>query len=91
MTDPDISVPMGYVAQIYANVPGAKAVDTSGFRYFVPCDAKINLKLSFGGRAFVLDPRDGIVQEGATCFGGVRGTTGPFYKVGANFMRNVYT
>jgi hypothetical protein len=87
----DITISSPDAAAFYSKVPGAHATDSTNTRYFVPCDAVIRLSLTFGGREFVMDPRDGVVQEGPFCYGGIRGGGDDLMKVGANFLRNVYT
>jgi len=48
-------IPQADAAAIHAAIPGARA---SGQGFTVPCDTTAKVALSFGGKAFEIDPRD---------------------------------
>jgi len=88
---PKITLPSEAVSRLYSQVAQATVSSDNANRYTVPCDAKIQMTMTFGGKDFAVDPRDAITQEGSTCFGVVEIEDGPIYKFGSPFMRNVYT
>ncbi|KAL4245319.1 peptidase A1 family protein [Abortiporus biennis] len=88
------------VANIYSNIPNAQASDTSGpGMYTFPCNAVPTISLTFGGKAFNIDPtilNMGTVSPGSDrCVSGLVASQSSddmkFWIVGDVFLRNVYT
>jgi len=77
--------------QIYSNTPGAKPI--SATEWSIPCNSTFPIQLTFGGVPFTIVDRDTIIHTTyGTCTGVVTGgATETGGKVGAPFMRNVYT
>ena len=96
-TDPNVELPADAVQQLYSKISNSAVAPDNSNRYTVPCNAKIQLTMVFGGRNFTMDPRDAITNENGTCYGTVQATvqanssSGNLYKIGSPFMRNVYT
>jgi hypothetical protein len=78
---------------LYSKISNAAVSPSNSNRYTVPCNAKIQLTMVFGGRNFTMDPRDAITNENGTCYGTVQAnsSSGNLYRIGSPFMRNVYT
>jgi hypothetical protein len=76
--------------QIYSNTPGAQPISTT--QWSIPCNSTFPITLTFGGVPFTIVGRDTIIRQAyGTCTGVVTGGATTFGKVGAPFMRNVYT
>jgi len=76
--------------QIYSNTPGAKSI--SATQWSIPCKSTFPITLTFAGVPFTIVGRDTVVlQSYGTCTGVVTGGATTIGKVGAPFMRNVYT
>ena len=77
--------------QIYSGTPGAQAI--SNTEWSIPCNSMFPISLTFGGKLFTINERDTILrQSSGTCTGVVTGgATQAIGKVGAPFLRNVYT
>jgi len=100
-----IGGPTQDVAAIYAAVPGAAPIDTESGFYSFPCNTKVEISLSFGGKLWPINSADmnlGRVSTGSTqCVGGifdlslgsniVSGGGNPNWVVGATFLKNVYS
>lgn len=86
-----ISLPTYAVSALYSKVSKAAISSNNPSRYTVPCDSKIQVKITFGGKEFSLDPRDAITKEGDTCYGTIEIGQGSIFKIGSPFLRNVYT
>ena len=89
--DPTIRLPADAVKRLYGQVAQAAVAAGDPNRYTVPCDAKIQIKMTFGGKEFSIDPRDAITKEGDKCYGTVEIAEGQIFKIGSPFLRNVYT
>ena len=90
-TDSGIQVGNAVARQIYSGIPGAQAI--SDTTWSIPCNSTFPISLTFGDIPFLMTERDTIVQQTyGTCTGVVTGgATQAIGKVGAPFMRNVYT
>jgi hypothetical protein len=89
-TDTGIQVTDDVAFQIYSNTPGAKSI--SATQWSIPCNSTFPITLTFAGVPFTIVERDTIVlQSYGTCTGVVTGGATTIGKVGAPFMRNVYT
>jgi len=88
---PTIQIPDGAAALLYSKISKAAVSSSNPNRYTVPCNANIQLTLTFGGKNFTMNSRDGVLNENGTCYGVVEATSGNLYKIGSPFMRNVYT
>jgi Eukaryotic aspartyl protease len=77
--------------QIYSGTPGAQAI--SDTEWSIPCNSVFPISLTFGGKPFTITERDTIIQQSSgLCTGVVTGgATQAIGKVGAPFLRNVYT
>jgi len=76
--------------KVYAGIPGAKEI--ANFRWSLPCDSAFPITLTFAGKPFTISERDTIVkEEDGTCTGVVTGGAKEIGKIGAPFLRNVYT
>lgn len=92
-----ILAPARQVQALYAAIPGSKNAGTSvgsGFWTF-PCSATPTVSLSFGGKAFGIDP--GLFNLGRVdnnsgdCVGAVVGSSFGFWVVGDTFLQGVYS
>ena len=90
-TDSVIQVSDVIANQIYSNTTGAQPI--SATQWSIPCNATFPIQLTFGGTPFTILERDTIIHTSyGTCIGVVTGgATAAGGKVGAPFMRNVYT
>jgi hypothetical protein len=90
-TDNGIQVTNDVARQIYSGTPGAQVI--SDTQWSIPCDSKLPISLTFGGKLFMINERDTILQPTpGVCIGVVTGgATQAIGKVGAPFLRNVYT
>jgi len=86
-----ITVPATIASTVYGTVPGATAVSDS--QWSIPCNSSFPLTLTFGGKPFNLNERDTIRKDSSSgiCYGAIQAGPGAIYKVGAPFLRNVYT
>jgi len=76
--------------QIYSGTAGAKPI--SATEWSIPCNATFPITLTFAGTAFTISNRDTVVRQSyGTCTGVVTGGATGIGKVGAPFMRTVYT
>lgn len=50
-------LPQAVVQKIHDDIPGAQGPDDAG-EFLVPCDTTAVVSITFGGRAFDIDPRD---------------------------------
>ena len=89
--DTGIQVTNEVASQIYAGTPGAQAI--SDTEWSIPCGSTFPISLTFGGKLFMITERDSILQPTpGVCTGIVTGgATQAIGKVGAPFLRNVYT
>jgi len=88
--DSDIQVTTDTARQIYSGIPGSQAISNTSWS--LPCNSTFPLTLTFAGRPFTMYERDTIVkQANGTCTGVVTGGAQMIGKVGAPFLRNVYT
>ncbi|PVF99188.1 acid protease [Serendipita vermifera] len=97
---PFISIPTNSADFLYGLIPGASkapsdvphsGLDVGNTRYIVPCNATLTFVLTFGGTKYVMNARDGIMQEGNRCFGSIEAHDAAYYRIGSPFLRNVYT
>ena len=90
-TDTGIQVTNDVAHQIYSGTPGAKAI--SDTEWSIPCGSTFPISLTFAGKPFTITERDTIIQQSSGICTGVitGGATQAIGKVGAPFMRNVYT
>lgn len=96
-----IQGPSASVAQLYANIPGAKPMTDPGMLgyYTFPCSqvTNISLSLQFGGVAYAVNPVDMVrTRTGDLCTGSimafnVSSSSRFHWIVGATFLKNVYT
>jgi hypothetical protein len=85
-----IQLTTAQASQIYAVIPGSQALSSN--TWSLPCSSSFPITLTFGGKAFTLSERDTIVKlSNGSCQGVVTGGAQTVGKVGAPFMRNVYT
>jgi hypothetical protein len=85
-----IQLTTAQASQIYAAVPGSQALSSN--TWSLPCSSSFPITLTFGGKAFTLSERDTVVKlSNGSCQGVVTGGAQTVGKVGAPFMRNVYT
>ncbi|KIK00701.1 hypothetical protein K443DRAFT_597494 [Laccaria amethystina LaAM-08-1] len=85
-----IQITSSAAAQLYAGIPGSQAISSTLFS--LPCSSKFPITLTFGGTPFTINERDTIVKQAdGSCTGVVTGGATTIGKVGAPFMRNVYT
>jgi len=90
MYHPTIQVTTDVARQIYSNTPGAKPI--SDTQWSIPCNSTFPITLTFAGKPFTIVGSDTIVKTAyGTCTGVVTGGATTFGKVGAPFMRSVYT
>jgi hypothetical protein len=93
-----IVAPSAQVSKFYAAIPGSKDVSKTvgpGF-YSFPCSATERVSLTFGGKAFSVEPslfNLGRVSQGSQdCVGAIVGTSRiSFWVVGDTFLQNVYS
>jgi hypothetical protein len=95
-----IIAPVKDADALHKLIPGAKADGHGG--YTVPCDTKMQVTLTFGGKAFPIDPRDlsefGPVDSNkpnGACVSAISGDTGGDdsahqWLLGDTFLKNVY-
>jgi len=89
-TDTSIQVTNDVARQIYAGTPGAQAI--SDTLWSIPCNSTFQITLTFAGKPFTIDERDTILKGPyGTCTGVITGGATGIGKVGAPFLRNVYT
>ena len=90
-TDTGIQLTNDVARQIYSGTPGAQAI--SDTQWSIPCNSTFPISLTFGGKLFMVTERDTILRPSpGVCIGVVTGgTTQAIGKVGAPFLRNVYT
>jgi hypothetical protein len=86
-----IQVTNAVARDIYSGVQGARAISETSWS--LPCNSTFPITLTFGGIPFTISERDTIIQQSyGTCTGVVTGGATPeIGKVGAPFLRNVYT
>ncbi|KAJ7086071.1 acid protease [Mycena belliarum] len=87
-------VPADDAAAIHAQIPGAKL--TNG-HYTVPCDTTASVALTFGGKAFTIDPKDLVFAGNGRTSGDCTSGIGAFsdannnqWLVGDSFLKSVY-
>lgn len=86
----DIQITSDAATQLYAGVPGSQAI--SNAHWSIPCTSKFPITLTFSGTPFTINERDTIVKQAdGSCIGVVSGGAQLIGRVGAPFMRNVYT
>ncbi|KAI0785249.1 aspartic peptidase domain-containing protein [Abortiporus biennis] len=85
------------VQKFYASIPGSKDASSiigEGF-YTVPCDSIPVVRMSFGGRSFVVSKDlfniGQVDDESEDCLGGIVGSGLSFWVIGDVFLQNVYT
>ena len=89
-TDTSIQVTNDVARQIYAGTPGAQAI--SDTLWSIPCNSTFQITLTFAGKPITIDERDTILKGPyGTCTGVITGGATGIGKVGAPFLRNVYT
>ncbi|KAF8627813.1 hypothetical protein AX15_004238 [Amanita polypyramis BW_CC] len=99
-----IGGPSADVQAIYNAIPGSQVVQNSGGLYAIPCDTKVNVTMSFGGRSWTINPADMLVSQvplSNNCIGGIfdltmgsnipPGPGNPSWVVGDTFLKNVYS
>ncbi|KDR84537.1 hypothetical protein GALMADRAFT_55645 [Galerina marginata CBS 339.88] len=75
---------------IYSGIPNSQPI--SNTLWALPCNSTFPITLTFAGRPFMINERDTIVKQAdGTCTGAVTGGAQDIGKVGAPFLRNVYT
>jgi len=90
--------PSNAIAAIYADIPGsvAQSGDYSGY-YTYPCDAAVNITLSFGGSNWPISNADFKLKQttGGQCLGALfalnTGSGAPSWIVGDTFLKNVFS
>jgi cathepsin D len=100
---PLIGGPTDAVSAIYAKVPGSKPLDGqfAGF-YGFPCNSKVEITISFGGKFWPIDPREinlgPVPHDPALCVGAIFDLNGsskpedkPDWVIGVTFLRGVYS
>ncbi|KAL1408676.1 hypothetical protein Q8F55_005489 [Vanrija albida] len=93
--------PSASVAQLYANIPGAKQMTDPGMEgyYNFPCSqvTNISLSLQFGGASYAVNPVDMVrSRTGDSCTGSIMAmnvsSNARFqWIIGDSFLKNVYT
>jgi hypothetical protein len=87
---PGIQVTNDVASQIYAGIPQAKALSET--LWSIPCNTSFALTLTFAGKPFTMSERDTLVKQAdGSCTGVVTGGAAEIGKVGAPFLRTVYT
>ena len=88
--DTTIQVTTDVARQIYSKTPGAQPI--SDTQWSIPCNTTFPITLTFAGVPFTIVGRDTIVKTSyGTCTGVITGGATSYGKVGAPFMRSVYT
>lgn len=91
-----IGGPQAAVDAIYSNIPGSSP-GTGNYEgyYSFPCNTKVNVTVSFGGRDWSISPADFTLTQttGDRCIGAffVSGSTSPAWIFGDTFLKNVYS
>ena len=89
-TDTSIQVTNDVAHQIYAGTPGAQVI--SDTLWSIPCNSTFQITLTFAGQPFTIYERDTILKGPyGICTGVITGGARGIGKVGAPFLRNVYT
>ncbi|KAJ7112948.1 aspartic peptidase domain-containing protein [Mycena epipterygia] len=93
--------PAADVKAIWAAVPGSTASTSMPGFYQFPCDTKVNITVSFGGKAWPINPADinlgPTSKDNNTCLGAIFVITdtviqfGPNWVFGLTFLKNVYS
>ncbi|KAK2467877.1 hypothetical protein APHAL10511_000172 [Amanita phalloides] len=99
-----IGGPTADIQAIYNAIPGSQALDNSGGLYAFPCTTNVSVTMSFGGRAWPINPQDMIISQvpqSNDCVGGFfdltagtnipPGSGNPNWVVGDTFLKNVYS
>ncbi|EPQ32240.1 uncharacterized protein PFL1_00437 [Pseudozyma flocculosa PF-1] len=99
-----IGGPQSQVRAVYSLIPGAQSAPGSSGYYLFPCDANLDIELTFGGRAFKMSTVDMNLGPypytiSRNCLGalfdidlGGRGVYGvPEWIVGDAFLKNVFS
>jgi hypothetical protein len=85
-----IQVTTDVANQIYAATAGAQPI--SATQWSIPCDSTFPITLTFGGVPFTIVERDTVVKQSyGICIGVITGGAETIGKIGAPFMRSVYT
>ncbi|KAJ7352443.1 acid protease [Mycena albidolilacea] len=79
-------------AAIHAQIPGAKLQDSGS--YTIPCNTAASVALKFGGKSFVINPKDLLFASGGRTSGDCTSGIGAFdddkFLVGNTFLKSVY-
>ncbi|KAJ7117109.1 aspartic peptidase domain-containing protein, partial [Mycena epipterygia] len=86
------------VRAIWATVPGASVYPNQAGFFQYPCSTSVNITLSFGGKAWAINPADiniGPISGGSLCIGVIIADTTsnptPSWNFGTPFLMNVYS
>ncbi|KAJ7247450.1 aspartic peptidase domain-containing protein [Mycena rebaudengoi] len=90
-----IQGPTSEVATIWAAIPGSSGPTLDGYYHF-PCNPEVNITISFGGKAWPLNPADlsgGVVaNDTSMCIGNIVGYLDfEKWRFRTAFLRNVYS
>lgn len=84
------------IKALFAKIPGSHQVDNG--LYTIPCDYNTPISVSFGGRAFSVDPKTFNLghygSSSSDCLAGAASDDslrGKFWIIGDVFLQNVYT
>jgi hypothetical protein len=84
--------PTSDAAAIHAQIPGAKLQDSGS--YTIPCNTAASVALKFGGKSFVINPKDLLFASGGQTSGDCTSGIGAFdddkFLVGNTFLKSVY-
>jgi len=90
--------PPDAIAQIFAQIPGSRpGTDNLAGYYTYPCATTVTVSLSFGGRAWTIDPADFRLARisNSQCLGAFfqlrTGSSAPPWIIGDTFLKNVYS
>jgi len=88
-------LPTADAEAVHAQITGAQSDGQGGFT--VPCDTTDVVALTFGGKAFNINPKDIAIQgsgDGTNCLSGISagsfGTSNTQWLVGDVFLKNAY-
>ncbi|EDR02807.1 uncharacterized protein LACBIDRAFT_332113 [Laccaria bicolor S238N-H82] len=88
--DTGIQITSAAATQLYAGIPGSQPISST--LWSLPCSSKFPITLTFAGTPFTINERDTIIKQAdGSCTGAVTGGATTIGKVGAPFLRNVYT
>ncbi|KAF8732410.1 hypothetical protein AX14_004403 [Amanita brunnescens Koide BX004] len=98
-----IGGPTSTVQAIYNAIPDSESIPNSGGMFAFPCTTNVTVTLSFGGRAWPINPKDMIIGNAPNsnkCVGGIfdlsagsnitPGGGNPEFVIGDTFLKNVY-